>query len=393
MHKLLYFLIPLIALSCNSKEVSSKEVQLILPPHEAINTVKEYYAPDKRTSHVQIEAYKLNESWVLKGETISAMAKDSLLVLIGDSLKVIDSIVVLPAPPISATPFGVVNVSVCNIRSKPGHSQELATQALLGTPIKIYKRQDNWYWVQTPDDYLGWLDEGAFTKMTSTEYDSWKSKEKIVFIEPHGFAFKEAGIGITPVSDLVAGGQLEKVGDTKGFFAVRFPDGRSAYIAKQKIMLWKEWIATREPSVKNIIRTANTLLGRPYLWGGTSTRAMDCSGFTKTVFYLNGLQLPRDASQQVFTGIKVETDTLLNGVLPGDLLFFGKPATKDKPEKITHVAIYLGAGKFIHSGDGRVQIQSLDRDDPLFIEKRFKTFVQARRLLDQPGANGVEWLH
>ena len=111
---------------------------------------------------------------------------------------------------------------------------------------------------------------------------------------------------------------------------------------------------------------------------------MDCSGFTKTVYYLNGLMLPRDASQQVHVGIEVETDPSLKNLQPGDFLFFGRKATSSAKEKITHVAIYLGDGKMIHSSE-RVRIQSLKRGDEDFAENRLNTLVRAKRLLENIG--------
>ena len=55
-------------------------------------------------------------------------------------------------------------------------------------------------------------------------------------------------------------------------------------------------------SPETIVATAYRFFGVPYLWGGTSVKGMDCSGFTKTVYFLNGVLLPRDASQQVARG-------------------------------------------------------------------------------------------
>jgi len=85
----------------------------------------------------------------------------------------------------------------------------------------------------------------------------------------------------------------------------------------------------------------------------------------------------------------VETDTTFSNLLPGDLLFFGRKATADKPEKITHVAIYQGDGSIIHSS-GQVREESLRRGDSTFTEYRLKTFVRAKRMLvDQPTEYGV----
>ena len=116
------------------------------------------------------------------------------------------------------------------------------------------------------------------------------------------------------------------------------------------------------------------MMGIPYLWGGHSTKAMDCSGFTGTVFRTAGIQLPRDANMQVKLGEVVIPDDDYSNVLPGDLIFFGPP------KRITHVGICLGGSHFIHES-GDVHINSLDKDDELFNAHRKNTLRQIKRII------------
>ena len=91
----------------------------------------------------------------------------------------------------------------------------------------------------------------------------------------------------------------------------------------------KDWLDfdefrnTIKPDTTEIKKLATQFLGRPYLWGGTSARAMDCSGFIKTLYFMNGLLLARDASLQTKYGTLVNTEANFNELKTGDLLFFG----------------------------------------------------------------------
>jgi len=106
---------------------------------------------------------------------------------------------------------------------------------------------------------------------------------------------------------------------------------------------------------EELVRTARSFLGVPYLWGGTSPESgFDCSGLAMAVYRLNGIDIPRSSREQFEAGNPVEGRRLSEG----DLVFF---ATAEKG-KASHVGIYTGRGEFIHApGRGkRIRLDSLD---------------------------------
>lgn len=103
-----------------------------------------------------------------------------------------------------------------------------------------------------------------------------------------------------------------------------------------------------------ILSTAMDYMGVPYVFGGSSPRAFDCSGYVQYVFAKVGISIPRTADTQYEVGTPVSTADLL----PGDLVFFETYAPG-----ASHVGIYVGDGNFIHasSGRGAVTVSSLSQ--------------------------------
>ncbi len=356
-----------------------------------IQIVKEKFTPDKRIAVFNLEATEFENKKIIKGETNLPEAKSEFVKMMKETgLNFTDEIELLPSKNLGKKIYGVINLSVANFRSKPDHPAELVTQAILGTPIKVYKKgEDGYYLVQTPDGYISWLDDDGFTSMTVDQWNEWLSSPKIIYLKEFGFSYSEADENSQTVSDLVAGNLLKIMGEDSDFYLVNYPDGRVAYIKKNEAKLFDEWYGSLNPTGETILKTAYRFMGIPYLWGGTSTKGMDCSGFTKTVYYLNGIVLQRDASQQVNNGELVDTKDGWQNLQAGDLLFFGRRANGDKKERITHVAIYIGDGDFIHAA-GRVKINSFNPSKSYFSDYRKSGFIRAKRILTSVGKNGIE---
>jgi cell wall-associated NlpC family hydrolase len=139
---------------------------------------------------------------------------------------------------------------------------------------------------------------------------------------------------------LMKGSQVEAVGDTNGWYQVKLADGRIGFVSKTYLRLE---IPTTTQKINLVITVSNSLIGTPYVWGGTSLQSggFDCSGFTQYVFKQAGYNLNRVSTNQATQGTYVSKDALN----PGDLIFFSIAMDG----RISHVGIYLGAGKMIQS--------------------------------------------
>lgn len=348
-------------------------------------------APDRRTAVFDVAARLSGQTLTLKGEIQSTLIKDQLLQFLVSrtNYTIVDSLTFLPHPSLGEKTYGLVTVSVANGRTNPQNSAELSTQALLGTPLRILKKESGWYYVQTPDEYLGWMDDG-FVSMGKDEFDEWMRQPRVIVTEPYGFSYRSKEKREV-VSDVVLGALFVKKREVGAWYEVLYPDGRVAFIPKEIAQPYEKWITSAKDTPENILRTARRFFGIPYLWGGTSSKGFDCSGFTKTVFYFNGIMLPRDASQQAHIGEFIDAGTDFKNVKAGDLLFFGTRAEGDTKERVRHVGIYLNDGKFIHAS-GDVRVNSLNPSDPDFSEYRRKTFLRVKRIIGAGESTGVRRL-
>jgi len=192
-----------------------------------------------------------------------------------------------------------------------------------------------------------------------------------VYDEPN----KDAAV----VSDLVLGDLFEAAGSRRGYLEIKLPDGRQGFVSRSSCRSYSDWVES-VPDIENMLAFAFQMMGSPYLWGGSSVKALDCSGFTKVLYYSQAVILARDASQQARYG-QVLDHQKTGDLQRGDLLFFGKSASR-----ITHTGVYLGKGDFIHAS-GRVLISSIDPNNDKYLPSR--NYVAARRIVTAIGSEGI----
>jgi cell wall-associated NlpC family hydrolase len=135
--------------------------------------------------------------------------------------------------------------------------------------------------------------------------------------------------------------------------------------------------STGEPGslADSIIATATEAMGRPYEYGGTGAGedGFDCSGLIQYAYGKHGIQLPRRSVEQAREGRKVERK--LNLLAPADILAFS-----NRGGPVTHVGLYIGDGRFIHSATRGVQVSVLSAEDP-YGRWWYKRWVGVRRIV------------
>ena len=365
-------------MSCKNDTKIISELQNI---HSNLKTT---FAPDKRVELFDINFELADNQLILEGETTSKKAFSILL----DSLKnrklaFTNNVRILPDSAVGNQQYAVARNSVINIRSNPKHSAELGTQGLLGMSLKVLDKKGDFYRIQTPDNYISWVDKGGITKMTKNEFDTWNQAKKIIFTEVFGFVYVDKSINSEIISDITLGGILQYISEDNSFYEVKYPDNRTGFVKKSEALLYNSWLKNLASPKENIESIAKKMNGFPYLWGGTSSKGIDCSGFTKMVYLMNGFIIPRDASQQINAGKTVDTNLTFEGLEKGDLLFFGRKATSEKKQRVTHVGIWLGNNKmeFIHAS-GNVHLSSMDAKQPNYDEFNKNRYLGSKRYLD-----------
>lgn len=306
--------------------------------------------------------------------------------------------------------MAVVELSTIYMRIKPDYESALETQELMGTVVEIVGEDGYWREIVSPQPYRAWATEKGLVEMSKEELEAYEAAPKVIYTGLYGHIYKEASNRSATICDLVGGDIMRYVGKKGKWTEVMLPSGRKGYVPAKELEQHTGFISIAQgegsaesissETTEAIIAEAQKLLGVPYLWGGMSAKGVDCSGLVRISHIMNGILLPRNASQQVKCGERVEVPRQarndregatndreaelrqemlrrIENLERGDLVFFGTPATDEKPMRITHVGIYLGDGKIIHSSH-MVRINSLIPGEEDYYENAWKMVAAVR---------------
>ena len=233
--------------------------------------------------------------------------------------------------------YVVANATVIPVRDNPSEGAEQLTQLLFGEVCEVLDRLPRWTKIRSLiDGQEGWVDFKMLT-LADTQYPI--PDTRAVITAP-----------MAPATPMDGGADLLL---TLGTRLPNYSHGTFEVLGKQYLI---------DPTCVNLyqrsdlVTIALSLLNAPYLWGGKNMMGIDCSGFTQVVYAAMGINLLRNAREQITQGELVSS---LSDVQPGDLAFFDHADRDPQATNISHVGLLLSPTEIIHCS-GCVHIDTID---------------------------------
>lgn len=271
-----------------------------------------------------------------------------------------------------ALQWAVIQASSAFMREAPDFESACVSQSMMGTVVKVGESQRYWTEIHTPEPYYGWTTEMSIVRMDEKQKDDYIAAPKYICAVEYTHIFTSPSTESARISDFTMGNIIRKGGKCKGnWTSVTLPDGREGWVRRCEVADFGTW----RP---DILATARLFIGVPYMWGGRSAKHFDCSGLVGFCYFMAGILLPRDASEQIKCGEPVPVEEMQ----AGDLVFFGET-------RVAHVGLCTGPGRIIHSSQ-LVRENSLDPSAPDYYGRHI---IAVRRILghvdDGTGARSV----
>lgn len=236
--------------------------------------------------------------------------------------------------------FGIADLSIIPVRSEKSERSEMVSQILFGEIYEVLETDEKWLRVSlSHDGYEGWIDRKMFFPVSDEYIARYRAESPVLTTEVFNIIVKEGDYG----NKLIVSGSVLPFYDAAS---------KKMLIGEDSYTLVSKFKDVGIDSLRDlIIEYALMYYNTPYLWGGRTPYGIDCSGLAQMVYRMAGIDLPRDASQQVKQG---QHFSFVEEALPGDLAFFG-----DDAGAVTHVGVLWEQNRIIHAS-GRVRVDKID---------------------------------
>ena len=226
----------------------------------------------------------------------------------------------------------IIKAGSALVYSQPDFNSSCITEAIYGESCRILGHKDNWLKIECEDGYIGWVN--SFYGIRSLE----RNNPKYLVVYPKN----------------------------GGYFNSKYPFG-----SQMENYISGSMLINKKLGSGKVIELATQLVGIPYKWGGKSSLGFDCSGLVQSVLKICGLEIPRDARDQIIFFSNDQID--LSDAKPGDLHFFG---SKDK---VTHVGFSTKGPGLLHA-QGTVKLDSIDSSKKDYNKKLLDIYLSSHSI-------------
>ena len=270
-------------------------------------------------------------------------------------------------PAFAAT--GTVNSgdSTLRVRAEANTSSEVITKLAHGTQVEVLTAVDNGWYQISHEGLTGYV-SGEFLSVAEAEAAALPVEAEPIYVRiTEGPLNVRSGPSTDEdkVGKLATGRVVEVISQLDGWYEIE-----SGYISAEYTVVVDAAAAAQSGKGQEIADYALQFVGCRYVYGGSSPKGFDCSGFTSYVYRQFGYSLNRTASSQLDNGTPVAKEELQ----PGDLVIFKKGGSS-KPA--SHVGLYIGNNQFVHASTSRVGVIVSGMDEAYYTTG----FVGGRRLV------------